>query len=123
MQTKTGGCHCGQVKFEITHPFDEVIECDCSMCKKKGFLHLIVDKENFKLIADESSLSDYQFNTKTAHHLFCKTCGICSYYIPRSHPDGFSVNARCVDDLDLSKVKRTKFEGSNWEENIEKIKS
>lgn len=109
-----GGCHCGKVQFEVKAP-EKVVICNCSICTKKGFLHHIVKKEDFKLLTEWDNLENYQFNTKTASHLFCKSCGICSFYIPRSHPDGYSVNARCLEGFDIEKVGVSDFDGQNWE--------
>src|SRR5689334_1915901 len=97
MHTFTGGCHCRKVQFRIQ--VDELVayECNCSICTKKGFLHLIVPKERFELLEGQGEVATYRFNTGVARHLFCRTCGIASYYVPRSHPDGFSVNLRCLD--------------------------
>lgn len=118
---RDGGCHCGNVRFKVLDDFSKVTQCDCSICNKKGFLHIIVSKDHFKLETDSSNLESYQFNTKTANHLFCKNCGISSYYIPRSHPNGYSINARCIDDLDLSQVEFIDFQGSEWEKNINNL--
>lgn len=119
---KSGGCHCGEVNFKVLDSFSKITRCDCSICNKKGFLHIIVTKDCFELVSGSEELSSYQFNTKTANHLFCKKCGISSFYIPRSHPDGYSINARCVDDLDFSQVEFVDFEGSEWEKNINTLK-
>ena len=119
--TCTGGCHCGAVRFEVGGAPTEVVRCNCSMCAKKGFLHWIVTGDQFRLLTDPAALSTYTFGTHTAQHLFCRTCGICSYYVPRSHPDGFSVNARCLDDVDLSTLQVKDFDGQNWEKYIDEI--
>ena len=93
--TYRGGCHCGRVRFEVDAPARlEVLDCNCSMCSKTGYLHLIVAKPQFRLVAGADALTAYRFNTGTAQHLFCSVCGIKSFYVPRSHPDGYSVNAR-----------------------------
>ncbi len=118
---KTGGCHCGKVRFQVRSTFAEALDCDCSICRKKGFLHLIVSAEDFQLLQGAEHMTCYSFNTGVAKHLFCATCGISPYYIPRSHPDGFDVNLRCLDALDLTAVTITPFRGSAWEENIESI--
>ena len=116
MITHTGGCHCGQVRFEVLAPAAiEVDDCDCSMCSKTGFLHLIVPKERFKLLQGSEALTAYTFNTGTANHLFCATCGVKSFYTPRSHPDGISVNARCIDQGTIESMTVKKFDGRNWE--------
>ena len=112
-----GGCHCGAVAFEVEAPAQlEVSECNCSICSKSGYLHLIVDKDQFHLLRGEEMLSTYSFDSHEAKHKFCKNCGIKSFYIPRSHPDGFSVNARCLDGTEVSQMKITQFDGRNWEQ-------
>lgn len=93
-----GGCHCGRVRFEVDAPARiEVLECNCSMCRMTGFLHLIVPAARFRLLQGADALTEYRFNTGTARHLFCRYCGVKAFYVPRSHPDGYSVNARCLD--------------------------
>jgi hypothetical protein len=92
-----GGCHCGAVAFEVTAPaVIEALECNCSICRMSGFLHLIVPRSRFRLLRGESALAEYRFNTGVARHLFCRTCGVKSFYVPRSHPDGWSANVRCL---------------------------
>jgi len=115
--THTGGCHCGAVRFEVDAPAEvEVHECNCSICSKLGYLHLIVPREHFRLLQGEDALSTYTFNTGQARHLFCRTCGVESFYVPRSHPDGYSVNLRCLDEGTLEKVSVRRFDGRNWEQ-------
>ena len=119
-----GGCHCGAVAFEVEAAEQlEVSECNCSICSKSGYLHLIVAKDQFHLLKGEEMLSTYTFDTHEAKHKFCKNCGIKSFYIPRSHPDGFSVNARCLDGVDLSRIKITQFDGQHWEEAMENYRT
>ena len=114
-----GGCHCGRVKFVVTAPADiEAIECNCSICSKSGFLHLIIPESRFKLLHGSEALITYTFNTGIAQHLFCQICGIKSFYVPRSHPDGYSVNFRCLDAEDFRSVLTTEFDGRNWEQHI-----
>ena len=116
MITHTGGCHCGRVRFEVTAPAKiEVSECNCSICSKSGYLHLIVPAERFKLLSGRDVLSTYMFNTGTAKHLFCSVCGIKSFYVPRSHPDGFSVNARCLDEGTVAAMTIRQANGREWE--------
>jgi hypothetical protein len=110
-----GGCHCGRVRFEVLGEPVEVSECNCSMCAKKGILHWIVPREAFTLLTPATELSTYRFNTGVAQHHFCKTCGIASFYVPRSDPDKIDVNARCLDDVDLAALAVRKFDGRNWE--------
>jgi hypothetical protein len=95
--THRGGCHCGAVAFEVDAPADlEVLECNCSICTMTGFLHLIVPAKRFRLQRGNDALVSYTFNTGVARHLFCRQCGVKSFYVPRSNPDGYSVNARCL---------------------------
>jgi hypothetical protein len=115
MKTMQGGCHCGRVRFRVTADLDKVSECNCTMCTKKGILHLIVPPEQFELISGRDDLATYQFNTGTAKHTFCKVCGIHSFYVPRSHPDHIDVNVRCLDDIDLAAIRAKPFDGRNWE--------
>jgi hypothetical protein len=111
-----GGCHCGRVRFEVDAPERlEVLDCNCSMCGKTGYLHLIVAKPQFRLVAGGDALTTYRFNTGKAQHLFCSVCGIKSFYVPRSHPDGYSVNARCLDGVALADIVVTPFDGQHWE--------
>lgn len=117
-----GGCHCGQVKYEVEAPENlEVTECNCSICSKSGYLHLIVAKSQFKLLSGDDSLSIYTFDTHEAKHLFCKNCGIKSFYIPRSHPEGVSVNVHCLDEATIQSMDIRQFDGKNWEDNIDKL--
>jgi hypothetical protein len=116
MITHTGGCHCGRVRFEVIAPARiEVAECNCSICSKTAYLHLIVPAERFTLLSGSESLATYTFNTGTAKHLFCSVCGIKSFYVPRSHPDGFSVNARCLDPETVEAMTVTQVNGREWE--------
>ena len=104
------------MRFEVTAPADITVEdCNCSMCRKTGYLHLIVEKSRFRLLAGEQVLTTYRFNTGTAQHRFCKVCGIKSFYVPRSHPDGYSVNARCLDAGTVTRMEIRTFDGANWE--------
>jgi len=96
--THRGGCHCGAVAFEVDAPARlTVSECNCSICRMSGFLHLIVPRNRLRLLRGADALTDYRFNTGTAQHLFCRRCGVKSFYVPRSNPDGYSVNLRCLD--------------------------
>lgn len=112
----TGGCHCGRVRFEIQAPAAiEVSDCNCTICAKSGYLHLIVPQSRFRLLSGGDSLTSYQFNTGTAKHLFCSICGVKSFYVPRSHPDGYSVNARCLDEGTVTAMRVELIDGKNWE--------
>ena len=115
-----GGCHCGAVRFKVLVDKPDAIECNCSICSKKGFINLIATAENFMLLKGEDNLASYRFNTQTAEHRFCKTCGIHPFSRPRSHPGGYDVNARCLDD-GISFLQTTPFDGQNWEDSVGSI--
>lgn len=118
MQKLSGGCCCGRVKFEVETAAEiEALQCNCSICVKSGFLHLIVPKSRFILLRGFEYLAKYTFNTGIAQHLFCKICGVKSFYIPRSNPDGYSVNLRCLEAQAIAGVTVRPFDGRNWEEN------
>jgi hypothetical protein len=113
----SGSCHCGRVRFNVEAPEEiQATECNCSICSRTGYLHLIVPKSRFVLLQGAEHLSSYIFNTGVAKHLFCKVCGIKSFYIPRSNPDGYSVNVRCLDDATIRKITIVAFDGKDWEE-------
>jgi hypothetical protein len=119
MTVHRGGCHCGRVRFEVTAPARlEVIDCNCSICTKSGYLHLIVKRADFRLLSGSEVLTTYEFNTGTAKHLFCSVCGIKSFYVPRSHPDGVSVNVRCLDPSTIRSMRVVAFDGEHWEDAI-----
>jgi hypothetical protein len=119
MRTHTGGCHCGRIRFQVIAPAHiDVSECNCSMCSKVGFLHLIVPAERFKLLSGGEALTTYTFNTGIAKHLFCSICGVKSFYVPRSHPDGISVNARCIDEGSVESMSVRPFDGRDWEKGL-----
>jgi hypothetical protein len=106
MKTYTGGCHCGKVRYEVTTDFSHVMDCNCSICSKKGHVLTFVPAEQFKLLSGADSLSDYQFNKHVIHHTFCSTCGIASFASGKK-PDGTPMNAinvRCLDGVDISKL-------------------
>ena len=111
-----GGCHCGAVKFRFQRPAQvELLDCNCSICRMTGFRHLIVSADDFELLQGESDLTEYRFNTGQARHRFCSRCGVKSFYHPRSHPGGISVNAHCVEDLPEGAATLKLFDGQNWE--------
>ncbi|MBU6319133.1 MAG: GFA family protein [Alphaproteobacteria bacterium] len=114
----SGGCHCGAVRYETQAPEDiEVEDCNCSICSKSGYLHLIVPASRFRLLTPRSALLEYRFNTGCARHLFCAVCGVKSFYVPRSNPDGYSVNIRCLDDpRSFRTIRIVPFDGlSDWD--------
>ena len=113
---KSGGCHCGAVRWEAETDDDVVVDaCNCSICAMTGFLHLIVPASRFRLLTDWNAMTTYAFNTGVAQHLFCKTCGIKSFYVPRSNPDGFSLNLNCMDRAQFGAIEIRPFDGRNWE--------
>jgi hypothetical protein len=114
-RTMEGGCHCGRVRFRVTADLDRVADCNCSICTKKGILHLIVPLEQFEIVSGRDDLTTYEFNTRVAKHMFCRYCGIHPFYVPRSDPDKIDVNARCLDDVDLAALAPKPFDGKNWE--------
>jgi len=119
---RKGGCHCGTVRFEAHVP-DQVValSCNCSICSMVGFIHVFVTKDEFRLTQGEDSLSEYTFNTGVAKHWFCSKCGVKSYYLPRSHPDGYSINLRCFDtDAGIS-GRIVDFDGAHWEDSVDSI--
>ncbi len=120
--TYEGGCHCGAVRFRVIVDKHEADDCNCSICRKKGFLHLIVAPEKFTLLSGAEVLTTYSFNTHIAKHTFCRICGIHPFYRPRSHPEAIDVNIRCLDGDVLSRFKLRFFDGVNWEENVHKIR-
>ncbi|PRW20748.1 Centromere V [Chlorella sorokiniana] len=116
MITHSGQCHCGAVRFEFDAAPDLVAwDCDCSICAMKRNTHCIVPEGDFRLLQGEEELSCYQFNTMTAKHLFCKRCGICPFYRPRSNPDGYAVTIYCITSPTVRSMEVKKIAGSNWE--------
>jgi hypothetical protein len=115
--THRGGCHCGRIRYEVEAPARiDALDCNCSICAMSGFLHLIVPKARFRLLQGEDALSEYVWGTGAAHHYFCRVCGIKSWYVPRSHPDGIDVNVRCLDPATIAGVVVTPFEGrGDWD--------
>lgn len=114
-QSVAGGCHCGAIKFRAQLPAEPVraLECNCSICRLTGYVHIIVPHEDFELVAGRGALTSYRFGTGTAEHLFCATCGVKSFYQPRSHPESWSINARCLDAPVELAVEQ--FDGRDWE--------
>jgi len=111
-----GACHCGRVRFEVDAPARiEAIECNCSICRMTGFLHLIVPATRFRLLQGADALTEYTFNTGVAKHRFCRVCGIKSFYVPRSHPDGIDVNVHCLDPATIESIAVTQFDDADRE--------
>ena len=116
-----GGCHCGAVRFEAELPEPPVsaLDCNCSVCRMTGFVHIVVPHEQFELVTGRDALTSYRFGTGTAEHLFCLKCGVKSFYQPRSHPDAWSVNATCLDEPVELIVDF--FDGANWEAAVKQL--
>lgn len=116
--THVGGCHCEAVRFEVDlTPAFEVEDCNCSICAMSGNIHVIVPAKRFRLLKGQEALTEYTFNSGAAKHRFCKTCGVKSFYIPRSNPDGYAVTYRCLDNWMELDVTINPFDGQNWEAN------
>jgi hypothetical protein len=112
--THRGGCHCGAVAFEVQAPARVTVsDCNCSICRMSGYLHLIVPRERFRLLKGADQLTEYTFNTGTARHLFCRHCGVKSFYVPRSNPDGYSINARCLDQATIEHLQIEPFDDND----------
>ncbi len=118
-----GGCHCGRVRFRVETRETVALDCNCSICAKKGYLHLIVPPEAFTLLAGADDLATYTFNTGVAKHHFCKTCGVAPFYRPRSHPGWYDVNVRCLDEGAARGFEVRPFDGERWEENVGSIRT
>ena len=117
MSWKQGGCHCGAVRFEVLAPDAiEARECTCSICVKSGYLHYHIESNRFRLLRGADKITTYTFNTGTAKHHFCSVCGIKSFYVPRSKPDGYSINVRCLDDGQVRVTGIGLFDGRHWEQ-------
>ena len=117
-----GGCHCRRVVFEVDAPAALTVQdCNCSLCRMSGFLHLIVPASRFRLLSGDADLIEYTFNTAVAKHRFCRVCGIKSFYIPRSNPEGIDVNVRCLDEGSIAALSIEPFDGQHWEANAHSL--
>jgi hypothetical protein len=111
-----GGCHCGRVRFEVdAPPRVQALDCNCSICRMTGFLHLIVPQRAFRLVAGADALAEYTFGSGTAKHRFCRHCGVKAFYVPRSHPDGIDVNVRCLDPGSVAALEVVPFDDNDRE--------
>ena len=112
-----GSCHCGAVTFEVDADLSRLGDCNCSICTKKGSVHHRVPENRFRLLSGAEALKAYQFNKKIASHFFCQNCGIHTYSHPRTAPEMFNVNVRCLDNFDLrgAEFRMGTFDGQNWE--------
>lgn len=117
------------MRFRVRSEKRRIDDCNCSICNKKAFLHWIVPREQFELLRGAELLSDYRFGTGVARHTFCGRCGVHPFYTPRSHPEGVSVNLRCVDGFQAPGFLAERgfevepFDGQNWEANVERIRA
>jgi len=114
-QTYRGSCHCGRVTFELQAKLDAIIDCNCSLCRRRGALWHAATEQDLRILTGEDDLTLYQFNTLTAKHYFCRHCGIHPFTHPRLDPSRWSVNVRCIDGVDLSSLNVRSFDGNNWE--------
>ncbi len=122
LATHQGGCHCGAVRFEVDLPLAfEAEDCNCSICAMSGNIHVIVPASRFRLLQGADAMREYRFGSGKARHLFCTTCGVKSFYVPRSNPDGYGVTWRCLDDWMALDVTVAPFDGQNWEENAARL--
>lgn len=112
--TYVGGCHCGNVRYEVTTDLETVYTCNCSICSKRGWILAFVPSEKFTLLQGKDNLTDYQFGKKTIHHLFCPVCGVASFG-KGTGPEGemIAVNVRCLDDVDVDVLKITQVDGKS----------
>lgn len=116
--THSGGCHCGDVHWSIeAPPILDTHTCNCSICNINHYQHFIVPKSRFHLHSDPEFIACYRFGSEIAEHYFCRRCGVKSYYVPRSNPDGVSVNVRCITSDTVDAIYDTPFDGKNWEKN------
>ena len=117
LETRDGGCHCGRIRFRARVDLGQLSQCNCTMCTKKGILHVSLFPPDFELLRGKNDLTVYTFETGTAQHTFCRHCGMHPFYIPRSQPDMVTVNARCLDGIDQTALKPTRFfDGQHWED-------
>lgn len=120
--THHGSCHCARVQFEVDGPAVlEAVRCNCSICRMSGFVGWMVSAGSFRMLQGEHELEEYRFNTGTARHLFCRHCGIKAFYVPRSHPDGYSVNIHCLNTETVSGIRISDFDGRNWEDHVHEL--
>ena len=122
-ETLEGGCHCGAVHYRVTVRSRKAVDCNCSICAKKGYLHLIVEEADFELLRGQEALMTYTFGTHTAKHHFCRRCGVHSFYRPRSHPNRIDVNVRCLEGVTPGEFEYYRFDGEHWEENVNALRA
>ena len=108
-----GSCHCGNVAFEVEGEFDSGLDCNCSMCRRRGGLLAFVPAENLTLTTPKENVSTYTFNRHVIHHLFCETCGVRSFAkgVGPGGKEMRAINVRCLEGIDLAQVPRVQFDG------------
>ncbi|MDX8400663.1 MAG: GFA family protein [Gallionellaceae bacterium] len=108
-----GSCHCGQVAFEAEGNLEKIMECNCSICSKRGSLHWFITPDNFRLLSPEDDMGTYTFSKHTIKHRYCLKCGCAPFSegIAPSGNDMVAINARCLDGVDLSPIKVGHFDG------------
>ena len=117
-----GACHCGAVRFTVLAPPEVIVEdCNCSMCRKAGYLHLLVPAAHLTVEAGADAFITYTFNAGIARHTFCRHCGVKAFYVPRSNPDGYSVNLRCLDSEGFDSIQLEAFDGRHWEQHAARL--
>ena len=117
-----GGCHCGALQFEFDAPSAmSLTQCNCSICAMSAYQHIFVPETDLRFICGQDEMGVYTFGTHQARHMFCMTCGVKPLYRPRSHPDSYSVNLRCVIGGTVKVSKTIEFDGQNWEKNISNL--
>lgn len=112
MKTYRGSCHCGKVRFEVDADLDHVRVCDCSICRKRGALNHRVEESQLRLLTPIGDLSLYQWHTRTAKDYFCPVCGILPFRRPRTAPHLWTINVRCLEDVDLDALPVRRLHGS-----------
>ena len=114
-KTYTGGCHCGRVSYRAAADLRQVLDCNCSICEKRGTLWAFVKAPQFELLKGADALTDYQFAKKTIHHRFCQSCGVGSYSqgLAPNGEETFAVNVRCLDGVDVTALKPVPFDGKS----------
>jgi len=114
-RTYRGSCHCGRVVFELLTTLDYVVDCNCSLCRRRGALWHGASDKSLSILSGKTDLLLYQFNTMTAKHYFCRHCGIHPFIRPRLDPTRWAVNVRCLEGVELSTIPVRSFDGENWE--------
>jgi len=118
MPTHRGSCHCGRIRFEADGELTDLSICNCSICRRTGYVHWTIPPERFRLLAGADAYATYEFGTRVAKHHFCRSCGISPFRVARSDPDQIDVNARCLEDVDLDALVASRFDGRNWEQEM-----